>query len=129
MPDINETTIETYGVGFDEVLNRIWFPNESTSFAVFDACRNVYGGSKGLQPIVAHASGAGLFQAFATAPGKVAADNGYFSEALSSVLPEAGLRAEIVFNRVQDVVAERTGFTQIPFNNDGIAGEFYFVEP
>ena len=71
----------------------------------------------------------GVFQAFATEPGKTAADDGVYSEELSALISTLDDPANVVFKRVQDAVAARTGQKQRPIYTDGTTGgDFYFVQ-
>jgi len=69
----------------------------------------------------------GVFQAYATQPGKTAADSGTYSQELAATLPVEGLPANVVFKRVQDEVARKTENKQRPnYLDDTTGGEFYF---
>jgi hypothetical protein len=100
---------------------------------VLDACRNNpfrswRGGSDGLAAMQA---GRGTYIAFATSPGKTAADNpagqnGLFTGELITVLREKGFSIDQVFNRVRERVAERSHGQQLPWSTSSVTGEFYF---
>jgi hypothetical protein len=100
---------------------------------VLDACRNNpfrswRGGSDGLAAMQA---GRGTYIAFATSPGKTAADNsggqnGLFTGELIAVLREPGFSIDQVFNRVRERVAERSHGQQLPWSTSSVTGEFYF---
>src|SRR5260370_27336812 len=86
-----------------------------------DACRNNpfrswRGGSEGL---AAMQTGRGTYIAFATSPGKTAADNpegknGLFTGALVDVLREPGLDIDQVFTHVRDQVYRKSHGPQLP---------------
>ena len=100
---------------------------------ILDACRNNpfrswRGGSDGLAAM--HA-GRGTYIAFATAPGLTAADspegkNGLFTGELVTVLREAGLTIDQVFNRVREQVERKSRGQQHPWSLSEVTGEFYF---
>jgi formylglycine-generating enzyme required for sulfatase activity len=100
---------------------------------VLDACRNNpfrswRGGGGGLAALQA---GRGTYIAFATSPGKTAADvgdgrNGLFTGELVSVLREPGLTIDEVFNRVKAQVVRKSQGNQTPWTLSSVGGEFYF---
>jgi len=100
---------------------------------IMDACRNNpfrswRGGSEGLAAMQA---GRGTYIAFATSPGKTAADNpgaknGLFTGELVTVLREPGLSIDQVFNRVRDQVQQISRGKQLPWSTTSVTGEFYF---
>jgi Sulfatase-modifying factor enzyme 1/Caspase domain len=100
---------------------------------ILDACRNnpfrsLRGGSDGLAAMQA---GRGTYIAFAISPGKTAADNpggsnGLFTGELVTVLREAGLSIDQVFNRVRERVSARSHGEQLPWSTSSVTGEFYF---
>jgi hypothetical protein len=120
--------IQSQTIIFDDILDLIWVPDRSTTFAVFDACRTAIDGTKGFTRVDARAVGAGLLLAYASAPGKLAADNGYYSEELAGRIIASPDPADQIFNLVQDAVATRSGNLQFPWIEDGISSSFYFVE-
>ena len=72
----------------------------------------------------------GLLIAYATAPGKVAADgdgrNGLFTEQLLLALDKPGQPVETIFKLVRQGVASASGGAQLPFVSNGLIGDFYF---
>ena len=75
--------------------------------------------------------GAGLFVAYAAAPGEKADDggkdkNGVFTGELVKALREPGLKIEDVFKKVTAGVQGRTGGRQVPYISASISGDFYF---
>ena len=100
---------------------------------ILDACRdNPYErsfrtSSRGLTQM---AGAEGLLIAYATAPGKVAADgdgrNGLFTEQLLLALDQSGQPVETVFKLVRQGVAGASGRAQVPFVSNGLIGDFYF---
>jgi len=85
---------------------------------------------QGLAPI--SAEGGGLFVAFATAPGDVAADgdgitNSPFTTALLKHLPTKGLEINTVMTRVKAEVAKMTKNDQRPWTNSDLTTEVYLT--
>lgn len=117
------------GVSFEDIFNRVT-PVSTTSFVVFDACRTVADDqSRGLVRSYSPVSWAtGVLQAFATSPGKTAADSGVYSNALSETITTLPDPANVVFKRVQDRVAQLTDSKQVPVYTDATTGgDFYFI--
>ncbi|MEZ5953391.1 MAG: caspase family protein [Hyphomonas sp.] len=128
----NPEEIEDGAVSFEKIFNLMSTTVASTSFIVFDACRTVMDDdSRGIVRAYSPVTwSTGVFQAYATQPGKTAADDGTYSQELAAILPTAGLPANVVFKRVQDAVAQKTSNRQRPnYMDDTTGGEFYFREP
>ncbi|MBR9808144.1 MAG: caspase family protein [Alphaproteobacteria bacterium] len=131
IPGASPDDIRDMGVSFEQIFNRVSSTVAPTSFVVFDACRTVMDDqSRGLMRAYSPVGWAsGVFQAFATEPGKTAADDGVYSEELASNLSSLPDPANVVFKRVQDAVAARTGQKQRPVYTDGTTGgDFYFKQ-
>ncbi|MDX1292638.1 MAG: caspase family protein, partial [Hyphomonas sp.] len=129
IPGASPDDIRDNGVSFEQIFNRVSSTVAPTSFVVFDACRTVMDDqSRGLMRAYSPVGWAsGVFQAFATEPGKTAADDGVYSEELSTLISTLDDPANVVFKRVQDAVAARTGQKQRPVYTDGTTGgDFYF---
>jgi len=131
LTDLSDEAISSRGIDSEDVINLVSATGAATAFVVFDACRNTVGkgASKGIAPVGWGSASGGLLQAYATAPGDVAADNGYYSEALASALRNSSKKADLVFDDVQTLVANRTNNRQIPFTSDGFTRDFYFSRP
>ncbi len=75
----------------------------------------------------------GTLMAFATAPGAIADDgatrNSPFTRALLSNIGTPGLEVSLLFRRVRAEVMDATGDSQVPWVNEALLGEFYFVPP
>ena len=129
LPGASPGEIEDGAVSFEQIFNIVSTTVASTSFVVFDACRTVMDDSsrgilRSYQPVT---WSTGVFQAYATAPGKTAADDGAYSEELSERIPTEGVPANVLFKRVQDAVALRTNQQQHPNYIDlTTGGDFYF---
>lgn len=132
----NERSVISEAVDIEIVTRQLDQSGKGISIVVLDACRDnpferrVPGGgaSRGLALINAPS---GTLIAYATAPGKVAADgagsNGIYTGELLKVMDEPGLRVEDMFKRARAGVEERTGGMQIPWETSSIKGDFYFV--
>ena len=75
----------------------------------------------------------GTLMAFATAPSAIADDgatrNSPFTRALLSNIGTPGLEVSLLFRRVRAEVMDATGDSQVPWVNEALLGEFYFVPP
>jgi hypothetical protein len=128
----SEAAIASEAVSVDAVLEQL---NASpVSIIVLDACRNnpfersfrkIGGG--GLAQMDAPQ---GSFIAYATAPGKTAADgdgeNGLFTQELLKQINESGLDLEKVFKRVRANVFAKSAGAQMPWDSSSMTGDFYF---
>ena len=129
LPGASTAEIQDGAVSFEQIFNIVSTTVASTSFIVFDACRTVMddesrGMLRSYQPVT---WSTGVFQAYATEPGKTAADDGAYSEELAQRLPASGVPANVLFKRVQDAVARRTNEQQHPNYIDlTTGGDFYF---
>lgn len=127
-----EAAVASESVAVETVLEQL---NASpVSIIILDACRNnpfergfrKMGGG-GLAQMDAPR---GSFIAYATAPGKTAADgngkNGLFTQELLRQINEPGLDLEKVFKRVRANVAAKSGDAQVPWDSSSMTGDFYF---
>ncbi|MEP1142477.1 MAG: caspase family protein [Henriciella sp.] len=123
----SEIDVRDGAVAFEDIFNRL--PVGPLSFVVFDACRTVMADdSKGLMRTYEPVTWvSGLFQAFATEPGKTAADDGLYSKTLSRLMRSLDEPANVLFKRVQDQIGAATDYRQNPnYIDRTIGGEFYF---
>jgi hypothetical protein len=123
--------LETLDV--DAVLDQMAAARARVSLVILDACRNnpferrfrSVGG--GLAQINAPE---GTMIAYATAPGKVAADgegaNGLYTQELLRALGQPGLKVEDVFKQVRIGVARASNGAQVPWEASSLTGDFYF---
>jgi uncharacterized caspase-like protein len=126
-----EASIPTETVEVDSVLAQL--TTSALSIVILDACRNnpFERGSRstagGLAQIDAPK---GSFIAFATSPGKSAADgngkNGVYTTELLKQMSVPNLSIESVFKRVRANVARLTGDAQVPWESTSLVGDFYF---
>lgn len=130
----SESAVRAEAVDMDAVLDQ--FSASPLSMVILDACRN--------NPFERkfRSAGGGLAQmdapkgtliAYATAPGKTAADgdgrNGVYTSELLKALSTPELKVEEVFKRVRANVARSTGDAQIPWEASSLVGDFYFSQP
>lgn len=126
-----ESSIPSETVEVDAVLAQI--ENSTLSIVILDACRNNPFqkarsiGSGGLAQMDAPK---GSFIAYATSPGKTAADgdsaNGLYTRELLKHMQSPGLSLEEVFKRVRVDVAKASSDAQIPWESTSLTGSFYF---
>jgi formylglycine-generating enzyme required for sulfatase activity len=128
----SESAVASEGVSVDTILEQVSV--SPVSIVILDACRNnpfersfrKMGGG-GLAQMDAPK---GSFIAYATAPGKTAADgegsNGLFTQELLKQIREPGLEIEKVFKRVRAGVATLSRDEQMPWDSSSMTGEFFF---
>ncbi len=131
-----ESDVELEAVDLGRVLGTMKGAKNRLNIVVLDACRNnpfarsFRSGSRGLAEV--HAP-VGTFIAYATAAGSVAADgdgaNGAYTEALLRHIQTPGEQLEMVFKSVRTDVYQASGGAQVPWDNNSILGEFYFMLP
>ena len=127
----SEASVRSEAVDVDGVLDQLTV--SSLNIVILDACRN--------NPFERRfrSMGGGLAQmdapkgsliAYATAPGKTAADgdarNGLYTQELLKHIQTPGLPLENVFKRVRVGVMAASGETQMPWETSSLTGEFFF---
>lgn len=132
--DENEVRFKAVDAGL--VLAKMEQARSDVNLVVLDACRDnpfarsFRSSSRGLASMDAPS---GTFIAYATAPGKTAADgdgrNGLYTAELVKVLETPGIPLEQVFKRTLKAVRERSGNKQTPWVASNLEGEFYFILP
>jgi len=132
--DENEVRFKAVDAGL--VLAKMEQAKSDVNLVVLDACRDnpfsrsFRSASHGLASMDAPN---GTFIAYATAPGKTAADgdgkNGLYTAELVKVLETPGIPVEQVFKRALKAVRERSGSKQTPWVASNLEGEFYFIPP
>ena len=125
--------LETLDV--DVVLDQMAAAKSRVNVVILDACRN--------NPFERRfrSTGGGLAQinapegtliAYATSPGKVAADgdgdNGLYTEELLKAVRQPGLKVEDVFKTVRVGVTRRSNGAQTPWEASSLVGDFYFKD-
>jgi len=126
--------LETLDV--DILLDQMDVAKSSVNLVVLDACRNnpferrLRSTGSGLAQINAPQ---GTLIAYATAPGRVAADgegaNGIYTAHLLRHMGAPGLAVEEMFKRVRADVSRETNGAQTPWESSSLTGGFFFVEP
>ncbi len=128
-PEVAKQSLE-----IDELF-RIIGDKNGLNIIILDACRNApdgfqLGEKQGLAEI--RNAPIGTFIAFATSPGRTAADgsgmHSPYSQALASNLRMRPSRLEDVFIRTRIQVDSATGGQQTPWENSSIREPFYFSE-
>ncbi len=127
----SEASARAETVDIDTVMDQLAV--SSLNIVILDACRN--------NPFERRfrSAGGGLAQmdapkgtliAYATAPGKTAADgdgrNGLYTRELLKLIQAPGVPIENVFKKVRANVALATGDNQIPWEASSLTGDFYF---
>ena len=118
------------GYRLGEIVNAISDTGGKANFIVIDACRTLAipsptRGTRGLTPVNEEG---GVFLAFSTAPGQVALDKHYFSEALAKEIQVADRPAYVAFRSVRRRVLKDTNHSQFPWMRDGLVNAFYFKQ-
>jgi uncharacterized caspase-like protein len=130
--------LEFSAIELDKIINHL-SDSSRANIVIMDACRNnplslnLAGRSavvgRGLAPY--STLGAGTLIAFATAPGKIAADgsgaNSPFTQALVRHLRTPGLEVRQMLTRVRNDVATATDDRQIPWDNSSLRGDVYLA--
>jgi hypothetical protein len=131
----SEQRVRLETVDVDVVLDQMDAAKSGVNLVILDACRN--------NPFERRfrAAGGGLAQinapqgtliAYATAPGRVAADgdgaNGLYTTRLLQHIGTPGMAVEEVFKRVRIDVSRDTNADQTPWESSSLVGSFSFVE-
>ncbi len=128
-----EFEVADEGLNADSVLRAMEEADNRLNIIILDACRNnpfarsYRSASRGLARMAAPT---GSLVAYATAPGKVAADgdgrNGTFTKHLLGAMRVSGRTLEQVFKQVRINVERETDGRQIPWEESSLTGDFYF---
>lgn len=129
-----ESAVSSEAVDVDQLLDKL--APARLSMVILDACRNnpferrFRGGGQGLAQINAPT---GTLIAYATAPGRVAADgdgrNGLYTSELLAAMDMPGMKIEDVFKRVRSNVVRKSGEAQTPWESSSLTGDFFFRIP
>ncbi len=118
----------------DAVLAKMETARNRLNIMILDACRNnPFGRSfrSTLQGLAQVDAPTGTFVAFATSPGRSAADgngdHGLYTQALLHQFLVPGLKLEEVFKRTRAEVLAASDQQQTPWENSSIVGDFYFL--
>jgi len=131
----SEDEIPIAGMDLEFILGRMSHARSRINIVILDACRNnPFAGktvpvARGLAQMDAPV---GTLLAYATAPGKLAADSGggansLYAEQLARQMLSPGLPVEHVFKRVREAVVRDTHAQQVPWESSSLQGEFAFV--
>ena len=134
----SEDEIALAGIDLSFILGRMSAARSRINIVILDACRNnPFAGkslhtAQGLAPMDAPV---GTLLAYATAPGKLAADglgnvndkNGLYAQQLARQVLTPGLPVEHVFKRVREAVVRASREAQVPWESSSLQGEFSFV--
>jgi uncharacterized caspase-like protein len=133
----SEDEIPIAGLDLSFILGRMSQARSRINIVILDACRNNPFAGKTVaapQGLAQMDAPVGTLLAFATAPGKLAADSGAASKAnslyasyLAKQLLTPGLPVESVFKRVREGVVKDTQAQQVPWESSSLQGEFAFV--
>ncbi|MEL6781203.1 MAG: caspase family protein, partial [Pseudomonadota bacterium] len=128
LEDVEPFVISQDAIRLDAIMGGLTASGAGTIFVVSDACRNVIrsrGNAKGFQPVGFRMRTQFMF-GYATDWGDVALDNGHYARALANAMLTVDGPAEMVFNQVQEEVAQATGDSQRPRYEDGLTRGYRF---
>src|SRR6185369_15493354 len=131
-----EQTVRLEAIDVDAVIDQMSMAKSRVNLVILDACRNnpferrfrsVGGGLASIE------APTGTLIAYATSPGKVAADgegaNGLYTAELLGALDTPGAKVEDVFKRTRAAVVAKSSGNQTPWESSSLTGDFYFVGP
>jgi Caspase domain len=134
----SEDEIALAGIDIAFVLGRMSAARSRVNIVILDACRNNPFAGKSQhtgQGLAQMDAPVGTLLAYATAPGKLAADglggvsdkNGLYAQQLARQVLTPGLPVEHVFKRVREAVVRASREAQVPWESSSLQGEFAFV--
>ena len=129
----SEDEIPISGLDLSFLLGRMSHARSRINIVILDACRNnpFAGKTVAAQGLAQMDAPVGTLLAFATAPGKLAADgsgpNSLYALQLAKHVLTPGLPVEHVFKRVREAVVRETREQQVPWESSSLQGEFAFV--
>ena len=119
----------------DRVMSKMEYAATDVNIIILDACRNNpferqwnrAAAGKGLAYMDAPS---GSMIAYATSPGRTAADgsgkNGLYTSILLKYIQQKGLQIEEIFKNVRRDVESQSGGSQVPWEMTSLKGQFYF---
>jgi len=129
----SKSDVEYEAYALNRITKKMQNAKNRLNIVILDACRNdpfSRGSGGGLAPI---GNAKGIFVAYATQAGAVAADgsgkNGVFTRRLIEEMSEKGATIERVFKNVRADVQRDTQGRQSPGVYNQIVGDFYFTLP
>src|ERR1700722_18937698 len=131
-----EDDLKYESMDVQDILNKLDDARVRLSLVILDACRDnpfVRPGRSMARGLAQIDAPRGTIIAYATAPGKTAADgdgdNGVYTSELLKAMSEPGRKLQDVFERVIDRVEHQTGNAQTPWISSSFRGDFYFFGP
>jgi len=126
--------LPTHGVELRWIVRNLASTGADMNFVFFDACREVLLARpyKGLKPeSISRTPGAeNIYLAYATGANRVAADDGLFSQVLSTeIKKKPGEFHVLLWWNVTSIVAARTNKEQVPWADDSCPGKKFFFQP
>ncbi len=132
----NADEAEDECVPVSSVVNKLESAGNRVNLVILDACRNnpFASSSRSLtRGLVGMDAATGTLVAYATAPGKVAADgegeHGLYTAALLKYLKVPGLEVNELFRNVAKEVKKASGGEQVPWLSSSLTDDFSFVVP
>jgi formylglycine-generating enzyme required for sulfatase activity len=136
MPKLSVSNVKYRSISADYVLTAMEEVKNTMNIIILDACRdnpfespykNLKRGLAGMMD-----TPTGSLIAYATSPGKVAADgvgrNSPYTKAILEFITKKGLPIEMMFKRVRNSVRIQTRGKQTPWESSSLQGkDFYFV--
>lgn len=138
--EMDQSTLEFDAVDLNRVVAQMRVAASDINIIILDACRDNpfkdtsanrgIGQTKGLAAPTANVRG--MYIAYSTSPGSVAADGDYdnspYTSALASYIDEPGLGINEIFTKVRSDVIEQTNNKQIPWEMSSLTADFYFSD-
>ncbi|NOT64318.1 MAG: caspase family protein, partial [Acidobacteria bacterium] len=133
-----EADVRLEAVSADDVLAQMEEAGTGVNLMILDACRNdpfrSLRRSQSQRGLAAVAAPSGTLIAYATAPGRTAADgsglpNSPYTTSLLQHIRTPGLQIEDFFKRVRRGVEDLTNRKQTPWEASSLRGDFYFKAP
>lgn len=125
--------VQFEAVDAGRILGKMEDAGNGVNIVILDACRNnpfarsFRSGTRGLAKMDAPV---GSIMAYATSPGKVAADgegrNGVYTKHLINYINKAGIPIEKVLKLTRSAVRKETNKKQTPWELSSLEGDFYF---
>ena len=136
---MKESDVDYDCVAIGRILGKMEDSGSETNIIILDACRdNPFerswsGRSAKTKGLAFMNAPSGSIIAYATSPGKTAADgepgrNGLYTGALMQFIQTPGLQIEDVFKNVRSLVEEKTKSLQTPWESTSLKGSFYFMK-
>jgi len=133
-PIRRESDVDIEAVTASGVLRQMEFARNRINIVVLDACRNnpfARSFRSATQGLARMDAPRGSLIAYATAPGRVAADgdgsNSPYTAALAEAMTRPGIRLEQALKQVRRQVIVATDDQQVPWESSSLTGDFYFV--